>query len=83
MTEEFTITAHYKGDDLQFTARLLLQGYSHQFEVDINGVLVHFEPDDSGSYRVLKMPWQEEKELLKIDKTLLAAISGSIEAILA
>ncbi len=83
MTEEFTITVHYKGDDLQFTARLLLQGYSHQFEVDINGVLVHFEPNDSGSYRVLKMPWQEEKELLKIDKTLLAAISGSIEAILA
>jgi hypothetical protein len=82
MTEDFVIEIMHKGEGLGFTARLLQQGYSHKFEVMVGDIPVYFEPDDAGSYRVVKMPWQNEKELLNIDKTLLAEISGKIEAIL-
>ncbi len=82
MAEDFIIEIIHEGESLSFTARLLQQGYSHKFEVTINDKPVFFEPDDAGSYRVVKMPWQNEKELLNINKTLLAEISKKIEAIL-
>jgi len=82
MTEDFIIEVIHNGESLGFTARLLQQGYTHKFEVTVGGKLVFFEPDDAGSYRVVKMPWQNEKELLGIDKILLAEISKKIEAIL-
>jgi hypothetical protein len=83
MTEDFIITVNHNGTQHPFTARLLQQGYTHKFEVEVFGQPVYFEPDDSGSYRAIKMPWQEEKDLLAIDKTLLGEIALQIEAILA
>ncbi len=83
MTEEFTLTVKYKGEDHDFTAKLLLQGHSHKFEVNINGITVFFEPDEGGNYRSIRMPWQEEKNMQKLDKELLALISQNIEEILA
>ncbi len=82
MDEDFIITVNHNGIVHDFTAKLLQQGYTHKFELKIGGTIVFFEPDDAGSYRVIKMPWQDEKELLKLDKTLLAAVSEKIEAIL-
>lgn len=83
MTEEFTLTTEYQGKNQDFIGKLILQGHSHKFEVNINGITVYFEPDESGNYRVIRMPWQEEKELQKVDKVLLGAITQKIEDILA
>ncbi len=83
MTEEFTISLNYKGQERDFAAKLLLEGYSHKFEVTIDEAKVFFEPDDSGSYRAIKLDWQDEKELMKIDRKLLGEISAKIASILA
>jgi len=44
---------------------------------------VFFEPDEEGHYRSVKMPWQEEKQIEKIDRDLLREIGQKIEAVLA
>jgi hypothetical protein len=83
MTDEFDLIIDYKGEQKHFPARLQLQGYTHKFKVMIEGKEIFFEPDEEGSYRALRMPWQDEKELQKIDQHLLRAIQEKIESILA
>ena len=83
MTDEFNLIIEYSGEVKEFPASLLLQGYTHKFKVLVEGLEIFFEPDEEGSYRAVKMPWQEEKAIEKIDKNLLKAIQEKIEAILA
>ena len=82
MTDEFILTIDYKGERKNFDAKLLLQGYMHRFKVLVNESEIFFEPDEEGCYRAIKMPWQDEKQLEKIDKDLLRKIQQQIEAIL-
>lgn len=83
MTDEFTLTIHYKGEDLHFQARLILQGYSHKFQVMVDEKEIFFEPDEEGHYRAVKMPLQEEAAFAKIDREILSSIQQKIEIILA
>jgi hypothetical protein len=83
MTDEFTLSIIYRGEERHFPAKLLLHGFTHRFQVSLPETEVFFEPDEEGSYRVVKMDWQEEKPLLKIDKGLLGAIQEKIAEILA
>jgi hypothetical protein len=83
MTDEFFITIEYKNQEHHFPAKLLLQGFTHKFQVTVFGTDVFFEPDEERQYRVVMMPGQQEKELMKIDKAILAAIQQKITAILA
>ena len=48
--------------------RLLLQGYTYKICVTVDDMDVHFEPDEEGSFRVVRMPGQDEKKQDKIDK---------------
>lgn len=82
MTDPFTITINYKGAQRDFTAQLLLQGYSYKFKVLIDELEVFFEPDDDGSFRAIKMPGQDQKALEKLDKQLLFEIQQQLESII-
>jgi len=82
MIDKFELEVMCNGVQKEFHAKLLLQGYTHKFKVLIDGTEVFFEPDEEGSYRVVKMPWQNEKELQKIDVNLLQAIQEKIVSIL-
>lgn len=83
MTDPFILTVDYKGQTRDFNAQLLLQGYSHKFQVMVDDMELFFEPDEEGHYRAILMPWQQEKDLKKIDKLLLSEIQQKIEEILA
>jgi hypothetical protein len=83
MTDPFILTVDYKGQTQDFNAQLLLQGYSHKFQVTVGDMELFFEPDEEGHYRAILMPWQQEKDLKKIDKLLLSEIQQKIEEILA
>jgi hypothetical protein len=82
MSDQFTLSVDYKGEERQYTADLLIQGFTHKFRVLIDGVEVFFEPDEEGHYRAIKMPWQEERQFTKTDIGLLGEIQQKIEAIL-
>jgi len=79
MTETFTLSVNYKGGELNLSAQLLLQGYTHKFKILIDGLEVFFEPDEEGSYRAIKMPWQDKKIMEKIDKHLLFEIQLELQ----
>lgn len=79
MDEYFTIPVTYKGEEYDFTSRLLLTGYTHKFEVDVNGLLVLFEPDEVQNYRALVN--ESQLKNAKVDIGLLQAIAQVIESI--
>ena len=83
MTDEFNLIIENRGEVKEFPANLLLQGYTHRFKVLVDGLERFFEPVEEGSYRAVKMPWQDEKQLEQMDRTLFPAIPEKIEAILA
>lgn len=83
MTEPFILTIAHGGQEQDFTAELILQGYTHRFKVNIDDTEVFFEPDEEGAYRAIRMPGQEEAALEKIDRRLLGSIQEKISEILA
>ena len=82
MSDPFQIIVQHKDEEITFDAELLLYGFSYQLKVRINEQDIYFEPDDEGSYRVIRMPWQKEKDFEKIDRTLLYLIQQQLEEIL-
>lgn len=81
MDDYFEIPVWYNEKEIHFTARLLIFGYVHKFEVDVFGQLFFFELDDSGEYRaIIDAGNMEEAKKIKAD--LLKAIATSIEIIL-
>jgi hypothetical protein len=80
MDESFEIPVHYKGQELHFTSRLLISGYSHKFEVDVYGSRVIFEPDEERNYRAIAEAEAAKKDQ-KTDLYLLEAIARAIESI--
>lgn len=80
MNEPFDLSVLFKGEELLFPAQLLQFGYTHKFKVAVNGMEVHFEPDEERNYRAIINPEQLGKA--KIEVALLQAIAAAIEAIL-
>ena len=50
MTDDFILEVTHRHQQYQFTARLLLQGYTHKFLVLVDDTEVYFEPDEEGSW---------------------------------
>jgi len=81
MTDEFMLSVNYKGEQKDYPARLLLQGYTYKICVIVDDMEVYFEPDEEGSFRVVKMPGQDDKKLENMDKGLLQGLSERIEKV--
>jgi hypothetical protein len=79
MSDEFTLSIFYNGEHEDYHTSLLLQGYSYKICVTIDEMKVYFEPDEEGSYRVIKMPGQDENQLEKVNKVLLQELREKIE----
>lgn len=80
MNETFDLPLNYSGNEYIFPAKLLILGYTHKIQVEVNGYEIFFEPDEERNYRaVLAYDSLEESE--GIDKNLLKAIAEAIEKI--
>jgi hypothetical protein len=82
MADSFEISIEYRGEEKTLTGYLLLYGYSHQIKMVVDEMEIYFEPDEEGIYRVLKMPWQKQKDFEKMDRALLYAIQQKIIEVL-
>lgn len=82
MTDSFILTINYTGEERDYPSRLLLQGYTFKICVQVEDVDVYFERDEEGSFRVVRMPGQDEKKLEKIDKALLLKLKEKIVEVL-
>ncbi len=79
MNEPFELPVTYKDKELLFPARLLILGYTHKFQAQVNGVELLFEPDEERNYRAVVAP--EQMESNKIDGELLKGIAATLEHI--
>jgi len=80
MEESFTLDVEYKGEIVEFEGRLMLSGYLHKIEMDVNGSKVLFEPDEERNYRALVS--MEEAEASRLDISMLKAIANRLESLL-
>lgn len=80
MEEYFEIPVTYQGQELAFTSRLLMTGYTHKIEVEVDGQLILFEPDEERNYRAILDQSQLEKGI-RVDAELLQAIAAVIELV--
>ena len=80
MVEDFKIPVLYNNQRLNFPAQLLRYAYSYKIEVDVEGTLVYFEPDEERNWRAL-IGQEEVSANRNLNGELLKAIASSIEEI--
>lgn len=80
MDESFFIDVEYLGKELEFEGRLIVSGYLHKIEMDVEGIKVFFEPDEERNYRALVS--LEEVREARLDAGLLQAIAARLESLL-
>ena|ERR1035437_6651024 len=81
MSETFDIPVVYKGQEHLLKAELLAYGYSYKIQVDVNGQIVLFEPDEERNFRAIINPNNFEK-FKNVDVELLKVIGEALEKIL-
>jgi hypothetical protein len=79
MDERFLLTVTYKGEVLKYDAELKGYGYVHRVAVDVDGVIVQFEPDEEGYYRALVSPEQLNNKENNLEVGLLQLIAQKLE----
>lgn len=80
MYEDFDLPVNYKGIQQHFPARLEKRGYSFRFRVEVNDLVLYFEPDEERNYRAV-FDTSVENPTDKIDTELVRAIADSIASI--
>ena len=81
MDDDLEVPVIYKNQELIFYAKFIQFGYSYKFEVDVNGTLVFFEPDEERNFRALIDP-AIDHENHNIDKELIGLIAEALEEML-
>ncbi|MDR3678723.1 MAG: hypothetical protein P4L41_02080 [Flavipsychrobacter sp.] len=78
MLEGFELPVVYKGQEMEFGARLVISGYVYQFIIIVNDRDLVFEKDDEGNYRVINYT---PAISVHVDTALLEAIIVSLKEI--
>jgi uncharacterized protein (DUF1499 family) len=82
MRDDFSLSIVYKGQQREYTAQLIQQGYSYKIVVFIDDLEVYFEPDEERNFRIIATAEQDQKKLEKLDQQLLAALHEKLAEIL-
>jgi hypothetical protein len=77
MEEDLEVPVTYKNQELIFKAKFIQFGYTYRFEVDVNGILVFFEPDEERNFRAIIDPSIDNVNR-KIDRELIGLIMESL-----
>jgi hypothetical protein len=81
MDERFLLELTYKGELLKYDAETRNSGYVQKVAVDIDGIVVLFEPDEEGSYRALVSPEQINQKDNNLEVGLLQTIAQKLESL--
>lgn len=73
--DEFELEIEHRNERVVFRGKLLLMGYTHKIQVEVNGVQVLFEPDEERHYRALVAEGHHHS----MDVAVLEKIAASIE----
>ena len=78
MEETFDLPVEYGGEQLMLKTSLLVTGYTHKFNVEVEGQSIIFEPDEERNYRSV-IPFDDLKSQKHIDIDLLKTIAAMLE----
>jgi predicted phosphodiesterase len=78
MDEQFELPVDYKDQQRMLKASLIVTGYTHKFNIDVNGQIIIFEPDEEKNYRAV-LNYDEIANGKNIDVEFLKNIAKSIE----
>lgn len=81
MEEQFDLPVEYKGVQHSFKSTLFVFGYTHKIQINVNGVIILFEPDEERKYRAVVNDLEANSNK-KIDIELLKKISETLEGFL-
>lgn len=81
MDADLEVPVTYKNQELIFNAKFIQFGYSYKFDVDVNGILVFFEPDEERNFRAVIDPVIDYGNH-KIDKELIQLIAEALATML-
>ena len=81
MDYDLEVPVTYKNQELIFNAKFIQFGYSYKFDVDVNGILVSFEPDEERNFRAIIDPTIDHANH-KIDKELIQLIAEALATML-
>ena len=77
MDYDLEVPVTYKNQEWIFNAKFIQFGYSYKFEVDVNGVIVFFEPDEERNFSAMIDPTIDHVTH-KIDKELIQLIAETL-----
>jgi len=80
MEEDFELPVEYKGEQFRFNCKLIVIGYTHKFNVNVNGQTIVFEPDEERNYRAV-LSYDDIGKNKSVDIELLKEIAKAIELI--
>ena len=78
---EFDLPVNYKGEEFAFRTSLLTSGYTQKFQVDVNGQMIIFEPDEERNYRAV-IPYEEIGNKKNVDLELLKIIADTLQQLM-
>ena len=81
MPEQFTLPVMYKDKEYDFTVTIIRLLYTFQLQIEVNNQKLFFELDEGGDYRLVKMPWQNENDIKRLDAMLIQAIIDTLNAL--
>ena len=77
--DEFEIPITYKGLNREFSAKVLHLGYVYKIQIEVDEVVVLFEPDENRQFRaVLADP---EAVAKSVDKELIETIAQTLDSL--
>jgi hypothetical protein len=81
MEDSLKLPVIYKGEELEFPFRVVLQGFTTRYVVEVDGVKVTYERDDTGELRAVV--YDQEQLAGKLpDRKLLEAITETLSMVL-
>ena len=81
MDYDLEVLVTYKNQELIFYAKFIQFGYSYKFEMDVNGVIIFFEPDEERNFRAIIDP-SIDHENHNIEKELIQLIAEALVGML-
>lgn len=77
MDYDLEVPVIYKNKEMIFYSKFIKFGYSYKFEVDVNGTMIFFEPDEERNFRAMIDPTIDYANN-KIDKELIQLIAEAL-----
>jgi len=80
MENTFDLDVDFNGQTYEFAGELIISGYVHRIELDVNGTRVSFEPDEERNYRALLSMQDVQNNQLNVG--LIKAIANRLDSLL-